>query len=153
MPVDACWSAGFWDEFGQSTFENWQSEFLQLAAFTIATAYLVYAGSSESPDSEERLEAKLDVLLEQSGVDPKDVAVSWMDNVLTVKGERKAGPDSADKDYFVREVAYGGFERSFALPEGVDGAQVEAKYANGMLVVRIPAPRAAVPRMIEVKAA
>ena len=35
----------------------------------------------------------------------------------------------------------------------VDGAQVEAKYANGMLEVRIPAPRAAVPRMIEVKAA
>jgi len=67
------WSAGFWDEFGQSTFENWQSEFLQLAAFTIATAYLVYAGSSESPDSEERIEAKLDALLEQSGVDPKDI--------------------------------------------------------------------------------
>jgi hypothetical protein len=67
------WSAGFWEEFGQSTFENWQSEFLQLAAFTIATAYLVYAGSSESPDSEERIEAKLDALLEQSGMDPKDV--------------------------------------------------------------------------------
>ena len=67
------WSASFWDEFGQSTFENWQSEFLQLAAFTIATAYLVYAGSSESPDSEERIEAKLDALLEQSGLDPNDV--------------------------------------------------------------------------------
>ena len=67
------WSAGFWEEFGQSTFENWQSEFLQLAAFTIATAYLVYAGSSESPDGEERIEAKLDALLEQSGVDPRDV--------------------------------------------------------------------------------
>lgn len=67
------WSAGFWEEFGQSTFENWQSEFLQLAAFTIATAYLVYAGSSESPDGEERIEAKLDALLEQSGVEPKDI--------------------------------------------------------------------------------
>ena len=93
------------------------------------------------------------IQLAMPGVGPKDVQVSWMDNVLTVKGERKAGPDTADKDYFVREVAYGGFERSFALPEGVDGAQVEAKYANGMLEVRIPAPRAAVPRMIEVKAA
>jgi hypothetical protein len=67
------WSSAFWEEFGQSTFENWQSEFLQLAAFTIATAYLVYAGSSESPDGEERIEAKLDALLEQSGLDPKDV--------------------------------------------------------------------------------
>ena len=79
--------------------------------------------------------------------------MSLMDNVLTVKGERKPGPDTPDKDYFVREVAYGGFQRSFALPEGVDANQVEAKYANGMLEVRIPAPRAAMPRTIEVKAA
>jgi Domain of unknown function (DUF6766) len=64
------WSMSFWDEFGQSTFENWQSEFLQLAAFTIATAYLVYKGSSESPDGEERLEAKLNALLEERGLDP-----------------------------------------------------------------------------------
>jgi hypothetical protein len=64
------WSASFWETFAQSTFENWQSEFLQLAAFTIATAYLVYLGSSESPDSEERIEAKLDALLEQRGLDP-----------------------------------------------------------------------------------
>ena len=87
------------------------------------------------------------------GVDPKDVKVSLMDNVLSIKGERKADHDTAGKDYFVREVSYGAFERSFALPEGVDGAQVEAKYTNGMLEVRVPAPRAALPMMIEVKAA
>ena len=87
------------------------------------------------------------------GVDPKDVEVSLMDNVLTVKGERKADPASAGTDYFVREVAYGAFQRSFALPEGVDAAQVQAKDANGMLEVRVPAPRAATARTIEVKAA
>jgi len=79
--------------------------------------------------------------------------MSVMDNFLTVKGERKANHDSAGKDYFVCEVAYGAFERSVTLPEGVDAAQVEATYANGRLEVRVPAPRAAVPRMIEVKAA
>src|SRR5437762_136811 len=87
------------------------------------------------------------------GVDSKDVQVSLMDNVLTVKGERKADHDTAGKDYFVREVAYGAFERKFTLPEGVDAAQVEAKYARGMLEVRIPAPQAATSRTIEVKAA
>ena len=86
------------------------------------------------------------------GVDPKDVAVSWMDNVLTVKGERKADQDTTGKNYFVREVAYGTFQRSFALPEGVDAAEVKAKHANGMLEVKVPAPRAAQPRMIEVTA-
>ena len=87
------------------------------------------------------------------GVDPKDVKVSLMDNLLTVKGERKADHDTAGKDYFVREVVYGAFERSVALPEGVDADKVEAKYANGMLEVRVPTPRAAMPRTIEVKAA
>jgi HSP20 family protein len=88
-----------------------------------------------------------------AGVDPKNVGVSVMDNVLTVKGERKADHDTAGKDYFVREVAYGAFQRSFTLPEGVDAAQVEAKFANGMLEVKVPAPRTATPKMIEVKAA
>jgi len=87
------------------------------------------------------------------GVDPKEVKVSLMDNVLTVKGERKADHDTTGKDYFVREVVYGSFQRSVALPKGVDADQVEAKYANGMLEVRVPTPRAATPRTIEVKAA
>ena len=87
------------------------------------------------------------------GVNPKEVEVSLMDNSLTIKGERKANHESMGKDYFVREVTYGAFQRSVMLPEGVDAAQVEAKYANGMLEVRVPAPRAATPRMIEVKAA
>src|SRR3989304_7248343 len=87
------------------------------------------------------------------GVDPKAVEVSLMDNVLTVKGERKADHDTAGKDYFVREVTYGAFQRSVALPEGVDAAQVEAKYWNGMIEGRGPAPRAAVARTIAVKAA
>jgi HSP20 family protein len=110
--------------------------------------------SSWLPAAEGRIEDGTYVIqLALPGVDPKDVGVSLMDNVLTIKGERKADHDTAGKDYFVREVAYGAFQRDFALPEGVDAAQVEAKYANGMLEVRVPAPRAATPRMIEVKAA
>ena len=105
------------------------------------------------PAAEGRLEDGTYIQLAMPGVDPKDVQVSWMNNVLTVKGERKANHDPTGKDYFVREVAYGAFQRSVMLPEGVDAAQAEAKSANGMLEVRVPAPRAATPRMIEVKAA
>ena len=106
------------------------------------------------PAAEGRMEDGTYVIqLALPGVDPKNVEVSLMDNVLTVKGERRADHDTAGRDYFVREVAYGSFQRSFALPEGVDAAHVEAKNSNGMLEVRVPAPRAAMPRMIEVKAA
>ena len=65
------WSGEFWYGFWQSTLENWQSEFLQLATCTIGAAYLVYKGSSESPDSDERVEAKLDALLKERGLDPQ----------------------------------------------------------------------------------
>ena len=34
--------------FAEATFENWESEFLQMAAFVILTAYLVQRGSGES---------------------------------------------------------------------------------------------------------
>jgi HSP20 family protein len=110
--------------------------------------------SSWLPAADGRMEDGTYVIqLALSGVDAKDVKVSLMENVLTVKGERKADHDTAGKDYFVREVAYGAFERKFALPEGVNAAHVEAKYERGMLEVRVPAPQAVTPRMIEVKAA
>lgn len=69
----AFWSEAFWVTFWQSTLENWQSEFLQLTAFTVAAAYLVFKGSSESPDGEARLEAKLDALLAHQGLDPEAI--------------------------------------------------------------------------------
>ena len=106
------------------------------------------------PAAEGRIEDGSYVIqLALPGVDPKDVSVSMMDNILTVKGERKADHDTTGKEYFVREVAYGTFQRDFALPEGVDAAKVEAKYAHGMLEVSVPKPHAAKPRTIEIKAA
>jgi hypothetical protein len=59
--------------WGEATFENWQSEFLQLLAFASLTSFLIFKGSPESRDSEDevkatlaRLEQKLEEL--QSGV-------------------------------------------------------------------------------------
>jgi len=127
---------------------------LSLRFFDGVTDETVQRPASWLPAAEGRIEDGTYVIqLALPGVDPKDVGVSLMDNVLTIKGERKADHDTAGQNYFVREVAYGGFQRSFALPEGVDAAQVEAKGANGMLEVRVLAPRAATRRTIEVKAA
>jgi hypothetical protein len=42
--------------FLQSTFENWESEFLQMALFVILTMFLYQKGSSESKDPEKKEE-------------------------------------------------------------------------------------------------
>lgn len=46
-----------WDE---ATFENWQSEFLQLLAFVVLTSVLIHRGSRESKDADEKLHAAVD---------------------------------------------------------------------------------------------
>lgn len=39
----------------RSTMENWQSEFLQLSAFVILTAYFIHKGSHESKDTDDEM--------------------------------------------------------------------------------------------------
>ena len=50
----------FFIDFGRSTLENWQSEFLQLFSFVVLSALLIHHGSAESKDSDDRMERKID---------------------------------------------------------------------------------------------
>ena len=50
---------GYFWRWGQATFENWQSEFLQLFSFVVLAALLIHRGSAESKDSNDRIEETL----------------------------------------------------------------------------------------------
>lgn len=56
-------------EMGRDTFENWQSEFLQLIWQVVGLAYFLYVGSPASKENDDRMEAKIDALLELVGQD------------------------------------------------------------------------------------
>ena len=62
----------FLSEFGQSTLENWQSEFLQLFSFVVLAALYIHKGSAESKDSDEKVEAALRRIEERLGTLPPD---------------------------------------------------------------------------------
>ena len=51
---------------GRDTFENWQSEFLQLVWQVGGLMCLYAVGSNQSKEGNERIEAKLDALLRQT---------------------------------------------------------------------------------------
>ena len=51
--------SGYIVEFGQSTLENWQSEFLQLFSFVVFSAVLIHGGSAESKDGDDRIKEAL----------------------------------------------------------------------------------------------
>ena len=66
------WSQ-FWPQFWSATFENWQSEWLQLfvqAAVLLGMKHLIFKADAEDF---ERIDAKLDRLLEKHGFDVKQV--------------------------------------------------------------------------------
>lgn len=54
-------------EMSRDTFENWQSEFLQLLWQVVGLAYFLYVGSPSSKENDDRVEAKIDALLELVG--------------------------------------------------------------------------------------
>jgi len=72
------------------------------------------------------------------GLEPKDLEVSVLHDILTIKGERKSEKEVKDKDYLRREVSYGAFERRMSLPEGAAVDTVKATFKNGVVDVTIP---------------
>ena len=79
------------------------------------------------------------VRAELGGIDPaKDVDISVHGGVLTIRGERRS-EDRQENDQYVRlERHYGAFERTLAIPEGVNPDNIEAQYRDGVLQVTIP---------------
>jgi hypothetical protein len=57
-------------EMSRDTFENWQSEFLQLLWQVGGLAILLYVGSPQSKEGDDRMEAKIDEILRR--VDPQN---------------------------------------------------------------------------------
>ena len=72
--------------------------------------------------------------------------------MLTLTGERKFEREEGDKRKYHRvERAYGGFARSFALPDDGDTSNVDAQFKGGILNIRIAKSEEARPKQIEVK--
>ena len=52
-------SDGYIWAWAKATFENWQSEFLQLFTFVVLTTFLIHRKSHESKDSDEEMQRSL----------------------------------------------------------------------------------------------
>jgi HSP20 family protein len=105
-----------------------------------------------SPVIESYVEGKtLHIKADLPGVDPKDVELVVEGRQLTLKGERKAEQETQNGNYFHREVRYGRFARTFALPEGVKADDIQATYRNGVLEIAVPLPESLVAKQIPVQ--
>lgn len=75
---------------------------------------------------------------ELPGLAEADIDVSVSGGMLRVKGEKRQESEQTENDVHVRERAFGRFERSFTLPDGVDADKIAASFGKGVLTVTMP---------------
>jgi HSP20 family protein len=80
----------------------------------------------------------LRITAELPGMDKKDVEILIEDGFLVLRGDKRLDARKEEKGCFRLERAFGGFQRILPLPEGVDVEKAEAKFADGVLTLRLP---------------
>ena len=88
--------------------------------------------------------------IELPGLKQEDFDVSVNDDTLIIKGTKKTKDGLKDEAYYRREIPYGTFSRSVALPSSVDSSRIDAAYEDGILRITLPRAAAAKSRKIPV---
>jgi HSP20 family protein len=83
-------------------------------------------------------EKELTVKVEVPGVEEKDLNVQVQEGFLTISGEKRHEAKEEKKNFHRRELSYGAFQRSFALPPSVAGDKAQADFSKGVLTIRLP---------------
>ena len=88
---------------------------------------------------------------ELPGIDPsKDVALTVADGMLTIEAERHEDKQVEENGYLCRELRHGSFTRTLPLPPKTAEADIKASYKDGILEIRVPAPKAAPTKKIPI---
>lgn len=87
---------------------------------------------------------------ELPGMTRDDFELSFENNVVTLKGERKFEKKTEGENYHRIERSYGAFTRSFTLPQTVTAEGAKAEFVNGILHVSLPKREETKARKIEI---
>ena len=92
---------------------------------------------------------------ELPGLSEKEIEVVLSGDTLTLKGEKRQEKEQKEKNFYLSERAFGSFQRSFFVPEGVDREKIAADFSKGVLTITMPKTAKAVEQQkkIEVKSA
>jgi len=104
-----------------------------------ATAKKAFENLAITPDInivDDKDHFKIEV--EMPGMGEEDIQVAVHENILTIKGEKKISKQNKDKNYLVREINYGSYQRRIQLPDSVDVNKARVTFKKGMLWIEIP---------------
>src|SRR5690349_15348688 len=91
-------------------------------------------------------EADYRVCVDLAGVDKDKIDISWVDDRLTIRGQRQVpqcpAPPCPDTENRMRvhlmEIDHGAFSREIELPPDVQKDQITARYTDGLLWIELP---------------
>ncbi len=88
---------------------------------------------------------------EVPGVPKENLKITLQDNILTIEGEKKKSNVEKEKNFYREERSFGKFKRSFTLPIEVDSENVDAKFSDGNLEIKLNklAPKVEKEKVIE----
>ncbi len=90
------------------------------------------------------------VAAEIPGLNEKDIHLSIVGDVLSVRGERQWNQEVKQDSYYRGERWYGKFERALPLPMPVQADKVTAKYRDGVLTITLPKVEEIRPKEIKI---
>lgn len=77
------------------------------------------------------------VLMDLAGMHPKEIAIHFEGNTLTVSGVRQDGT-RGQRHYHVMEIQFGPFERQLRFAHSVDTDAIQSGYERGILEIYLP---------------
>ncbi len=84
------------------------------------------------------------------GIKQDKVNIEVVDDILTIRGEKKQEVERKDKNCYRFERAYGSFSRSIALPKYIDASKTKASFKDGVLELIIPKTEEAKEKRIKI---
>lgn len=72
------------------------------------------------------------------GLQKSDFKLNLEKNQLTISAEKEQKEEENNEKYTRKEFKYSSFQRTFTLPNTVDGDKIEANYADGILSIALP---------------
>lgn len=91
------------------------------------------------------------VRAEVPGIRASDLSISAVRNRISISGRREIPQEHERVSYHRKERADGTFDRTITLPTEIDAERVDARYADGILTLKVAKVAEAKPRQIAVK--
>lgn len=138
--------------FGQ--FERMRQEFDDLFGLSSVPSSIRSVTAGNIPAlNVGRTPTSVEVYAFAPGLDASRIDVTFDRGVLRISGERTSAipADDPKVNVYARERGTGSFTRAIALPDDVDGANVQASYRDGVLRITLARREAAQPKRITVQ--